>query len=764
MNRRKIRGIAVLVLAAATAGAEPSVTLNQVQPRYPWNGYVDIDYTVSGLTDGEYATDYRLEFSASGNYGGAAFSVSATNFLGVAWCDLPITNGTHRITWDSAADGANFAGSTTFKFEVVYDPVTEKDADYIILDLTAGSGAAARYPVRYVRAPSAPPAAFNHDEYKCGKTVLKRVGAGTFRMGNCNTLTGTQGSGDTNWHTVQLTKDYFLALFPLTVAQNGYLKGSGSKTDMTPKPLSRNAIVGATGQLSNLCAKAVWHGSVAVDGFSLPTEAQWEYAARAGSTYKTYWGTDDVNGTDSARPYHWWGQSIWSHVVVGQRLPNNWGFYDMTGTMNAWCLDLYAAYSADPAFVSGGTTVDPSGPETVSSTNYCYRGGWSYGSIWSYSAVGQRMKAPGNYISANGYLGYTSEAVGDLGLRLAKSVSATAVDSPAPTVKSFATKTVAVDLRTATVRKLYDISELLPIVYNSDTNWAASGGTGTMTLKAYPMSGVDETDPSDWTQTDEQVLLSIQGAGLYEWTPAKQTLWKLSMEVENEVFATAYFNLRETAGVAGATPISEATITVSPTVVYTGAAVLPTVTVVYQGRTLREITDYELAGLNNLHLGEATLVIQGVEDFGGTVERTFQIVPAVAGAVAEAAGSGAVDARTNEVRTLRTRRELLPFAWNNAESFSTNQVCAWPIGGLPAAANAAATVTLAPMAGPDAEPDEARRFTLAADGEDGEKRWRGTAIGWWQARLGVSTNEVSAGSTERILCIERGVPLTIIVR
>jgi len=69
----------------------------------------------------------------------------------------------------------------------------------------------------------------------------------------------------------------------------------------------------------------------------LPTEAEWEYAARAGQDY-TYAGSDNIEqvawyaGNSSNRPHS-----------VGQKLPNSFGLYDMTGNVYEWCSDWYRA-------------------------------------------------------------------------------------------------------------------------------------------------------------------------------------------------------------------------------------------------------------------------------------------------------------------------------------------------------------------------------------------------------------------------------------
>ena len=134
-------------------------------------------------------------------------------------------------------------------------------------------------------------------------------------------------------------------------------------------------------------------------GFRLPTEAEWEYAGRAGqgSRYR-YTGSDSIDevawykGNSGARPH-----------PVGQKSPNAWGLHDMSGNVWEWCWDWYAedAYQAEPR-------VDPVGPQL--SSERAYRGGsWRYGP--RFARLASRGKNPP-----------TDRRI-ILGLRLARTIS-----------------------------------------------------------------------------------------------------------------------------------------------------------------------------------------------------------------------------------------------------------------------------------------------------------------------------------------------------
>jgi formylglycine-generating enzyme required for sulfatase activity len=84
----------------------------------------------------------------------------------------------------------------------------------------------------------------------------------------------------------------------------------------------------------------------------LATEAEWEYASRAGSTGRYCFGDDPALLTE----YGWYaGNSDWVTHPVGQKKPNRWGLYDMHGNVAEWVSDWYAYYP-------GGPQTDPTGP------------------------------------------------------------------------------------------------------------------------------------------------------------------------------------------------------------------------------------------------------------------------------------------------------------------------------------------------------------------------------------------------------------------
>jgi len=106
--------------------------------------------------------------------------------------------------------------------------------------------------------------------------------------------------------------------------------------------------------------------------YTLPTEAQWEYACRAGTT------TVYSYGDNASEDYMWYGENYDTGKThkVGEKKPNAWGFYDMHGNVWEKCLDFYDDYSTE-------SVTDPKGPDT--GTGRVVRGG-----SWNRDADGCR--------------------------------------------------------------------------------------------------------------------------------------------------------------------------------------------------------------------------------------------------------------------------------------------------------------------------------------------------------------------------------------
>ena len=206
--------------------------------------------------------------------------------------------------------------------------------------------------------------------------------AGAFSMGSIN------GDGDEKpVRKVTLTKPFYIGKYEVTQAEWKKILGkSPSHFDGPNNPVEQVSWEDSQEFLKKL--------SVTGTKFSLPTEAQWEYACRAGTTTKFSSGNQDNDLNDHA----WYSSNADRKThPVGSKKPNPWGIYDMHGNLWEWCQDWYGSYSAE-------NVSDPVGPKAGGYR--VFRGG-----SWYNSARNCRSANRGGY--------RPSYRNGDLGLRLA---------------------------------------------------------------------------------------------------------------------------------------------------------------------------------------------------------------------------------------------------------------------------------------------------------------------------------------------------------
>jgi formylglycine-generating enzyme required for sulfatase activity len=340
-----------------------------------------------------------------------------------------IRAGARKITWQSRAEWPEKSIPAGQIRAVVTAWPTNAPPDYLVIGLET------KKDVRLYAKPDFVPYGINSDYYKTNAILMRKIPAAgvVWRMGSPEDEDTNRGASEIP-HLVMLTADYYMGVYELTqgqLAKIGY-KNQSNKPHQShfkdfPDSLMRPAeklsvdilrggfdtdyghpdvVTWPESGYTNIYANSLigkLRSKCGLDQIDLPTEAQWEYACRAGTT------TAFNNGGDSTAEnmtlVGWYkGNSAVDGVrqthVVGLKEKNKFGLYDMHGNVQERCLDrcfkdqqlLVSHLPIDYAF--GGVAVNPVGPtvnETDNAKSFALMGGcyeWIYGKCRSSSFEG----------------------------------------------------------------------------------------------------------------------------------------------------------------------------------------------------------------------------------------------------------------------------------------------------------------------------------------------------------------------------------------
>ena len=344
------------------------------------------------------------------------------NAQGDVWKKVP--QGGRTITWrpDKSWEGHKVELSNGGARAVVTAWALDNTPDYMVVDISAA--AQPNTQKYYPAVDFLPGGILENPNYRTGMLVLRKIMAKdvTWMMGS-TTLEGGAARNATReaTHQVTLTNNYYFGVFPVTQAQwdlmqpsrlaPSYYKNVVDRAMRPVETVSYNEIRSS----ANHSANAAYNWPAAPNpnsflgklrtktgiDFDLPSEAQWEFAARAGNG-DTKWGdgsgvlNNDAdanlnqfgrymynggkvqNGTSYAQPAAMCGATNGT-AIVGSYAPNSWGIYDTAGNVWEWCLDWFmesiTAYG-------GNVNINPAAPANTLSgaagTSRVKRGGsWS---------------------------------------------------------------------------------------------------------------------------------------------------------------------------------------------------------------------------------------------------------------------------------------------------------------------------------------------------------------------------------------------------
>jgi len=197
--------------------------------------------------------------------------------------------------------------------------------------------------------------------------VLVPIPAGQFQMGSPDTDSNAQDK-EKPQHLVKITNPFYLSVYEVT--QQQYEKVMGTRPWQGKQFVQEGRDNPATwvshDDAVEFCRKLSEQEGVE---YRLPTEAEWEYACRAGTTTLYSFGDD----ASKLGQYAWYDKNArdigenYAHRV-GQKLPNSWSLYDMHGNVYEWCRDRYARYGSEKKVVN-----DPMGRRVLRGGSFGFR-------------------------------------------------------------------------------------------------------------------------------------------------------------------------------------------------------------------------------------------------------------------------------------------------------------------------------------------------------------------------------------------------------
>ncbi len=187
-------------------------------------------------------------------------------------------------------------------------------------------------------------------------------------------------------HQVTISQPFYLGKYPVTQGQWQAVMGSNpSRFKGEHRPVEFVSWKDVQAFMQKLNERE------SLRTYRLPTEAEWEYACRAGTTTRYSFGNDDAQLDE----YAWYDEnSSGATHWVGQKKPNAWGLYDIHGNVYEWVRDRYGKYRAE-------AVSNPSGPMT--GANRVVRGGSWIDPAQGVRSAHRRMSHPGDQIDVLGF-------------------------------------------------------------------------------------------------------------------------------------------------------------------------------------------------------------------------------------------------------------------------------------------------------------------------------------------------------------------------
>ena len=349
---RKTLVIALSVCTAVSARSAVEVGEGIEVARDASTGLITVTYSLS-------ATDGETEGIVTADLIGADGAVVA-DALGNATGDVFRRVAVGSVRSFSWKPGAAAAGAGTgCSFRLTAWNLTSPP-DYMAIDLTGGKG------VWYYENSAQVPGGVKDRAYYLHKLLMRKIPAAMVKW-HQGSATPHANSGEQIQRWTTLTDDFYIGVYELTRGQywfvdtteTGIRASTLRKTDVTlqmpaqgmnfNEVYGENAAIDETKWLGKAFTKTGIH-------LTLPTEAQWEYACRAGTSGKTYGTRADIAIYAGNAPTNEDGTKI--PAIGGTKAPNDWGIYDMIGNMYEFVTD----WMNPNAHLDSSDATNPTGP------------------------------------------------------------------------------------------------------------------------------------------------------------------------------------------------------------------------------------------------------------------------------------------------------------------------------------------------------------------------------------------------------------------
>lgn len=387
LGRMTLFGGALAV--ASSVWATPAVSNVVMSVASSSAGLVEIGYELGG----DDAAIVTFDIKKNGVSIGGAFLTNAVGDV-----NRKVQSGVRKIYWRADQTwGLRDAEGLTAEVNAW---ALEAPPTFMCVDLKDVPGA-----VTYYADKTQIPGGIGSNVYKRDKLLMRKITAKgvTYLMGTPTSVASPKRGSNEAPHLVTFGHDYYMGIYEVTRGQYPLLTGKacaacasgGGMNDYLPAGgISYLALFGyvyypATKDPASVAtdyAMGLARSRIGVK-FNIPTEAEWEYACRAGTSTVRYdgletsgWNTGTDANLSKIANYRINGGSN-QPKTVGSLTANAWDLYDMLGNVSEWCLDYYGAnYSYDEGVVQS----DPTGPNSPDTSGYRVIRGGSYAEEYAY--------------------------------------------------------------------------------------------------------------------------------------------------------------------------------------------------------------------------------------------------------------------------------------------------------------------------------------------------------------------------------------------